>query len=327
MRSFEERKNVTLSNSNIPVLLIGFNRPKLIAKRLRELSAVPNLSLIISIDGGAGKDIEIEMNQILQELDKYKIIDSNVQIIQHSLNMGLAEHVTKAIGNVLEKHESVIVIEDDISVSRNFYNNMVRGMLDAEIRNDIATVGGYSAIDVYGIFKVHNKFRETKYFNAWGWGIRNEIWRLYKLDISERPLEEQLSNSYLWKSLSEKQRMYWIKLFEKVEKNPKLTWDIQMQFMCFKYELRNFLPLKSLIINEGFGDNTSTNTKELKPWWMPRKSNNELIQDRAGRITNHIYEELCDSIFMASDKTNLLLIILAKRISKAVRTVLKHGPF
>ena len=122
MRLGKEGKSATPNNSNIPILLIGFNRPKLIVKRLEELSAFSNLTLIISIDGGAGKDVENEMNRILQQLDKYKFIDLNVQIIQHSLNMGLAEHVTKAIGNVLEKYHSVIVIEDDISVSKNFYN-------------------------------------------------------------------------------------------------------------------------------------------------------------------------------------------------------------
>lgn len=327
MRLGKEQKSARQNNSDIPILLIGFNRPHLIAKRLNELSAFPNLTLIISIDGGAGKDIEIEMNRILQQLDKYKIIDSNVQIIQHSHNMGCAEHVTKAIGNVLEKHQSVIVIEDDISVSKNFYNNMVNGMFAVENRTDIATIGGYSAIDIFSIFKVQNKFRETKYFNPWGWGIRNEIWKLYKLDISDGPLEEQLNDSYSWKSLSEKQRIYWIKLFKKVEKNPQLTWDIQMQFMCFKHELKNLLPLKSLIINEGFGDSTSTHTTTPKPWWMPRKSSNELIQYKAGKITSYTYEELCDSIFMASDKTNFFLIIFARHISKAIRKLLKHSPF
>ena len=324
MKLCEENTSYHQYYPSIPILLIGFNRPILLAKRLRELSAIPNLTLIISIDGGAGKDIEFEMNRILHRLDKHQIIDSNVQIIRHSDNLGLAEHVTTAISHVLEKHESVIVIEDDIAISKNFYKNMVNGMIEMRNRNDIATVGGYSAIDIFRIFRIRNRFRETKYFSAWGWGITKEIWELYKLDISDGSLQEQLNNSIIWNSLSKKQKMYWINLFNKVENNSKLTWDIQMQFMCFKYELRNILPLKSLIVNEGFGDSTSTNTNEAKPWWMGRKSNNELIYLTTCRIVDYIYEELCDSIFMASDKTNFFIVKLTKQFSKIVRTLFKR---
>ena len=327
MKLCRERNSYEQYNIGIPILLIGFNRPNLIAKRLSELSAIPNLTLIISIDGGADKDIEIEMNHILHRLDKYKISESDVQVVRHNFNLGLAVHVTSAISKVLEKHQSVIVIEDDIAVSKNFYNNMVNGIKAIQTRTDIATVGGYSAIDISRIFKIQNRFRETKYFSAWGWGITNETWGLYKLDIKNGSLEEQLNDSNLWSSLSKKQKMYWINLFNKVEKNPKLTWDIQMQFMCFKYELRNFLPLKSLIVNEGFGYVTSTNTNEAKPWWMSKESSNEVIHSTTGKIINYIYEELCDSIFMASDKTNIIIVIFAKRLSKVARTLLKYRLF
>ena len=89
MRLGKEQKSATQNNSDIPILLIGFNRPHLIAKRLNELSAIPNLTLIISIDGGADQEVEFEMNHILETLDKYKMIDSDVQIIRHNSNLGL----------------------------------------------------------------------------------------------------------------------------------------------------------------------------------------------------------------------------------------------
>ena len=326
MRLGKEQKSAKQNNSDIPILLIGFNRPHLIAKRLNELSAIPNLTLIISIDGGADKEVEIEMNHILETLDRYKMNHSDVQIIRHNSNLGLAEHITTSITNLLEKFKSLIIIEDDIAVSENFYNNMVNGISAIQNRNNIATVGGYSAVGIFSIFKIHNKFRVTKYFSPWGWAITDEIWRLYRLDIGHGSLEQQLDNSSSWNSLSKKQKIYWMNLFKKVEKNPKLTWDIQMQFMCFKYELRNFLPLKSLITNEGFGDSTSTNHKDNKPWWMSRKRNNELIYSTTGKILGYIYEELLDPIFMSSDKTNVFIVILAKRFSKAARTLLKHLP-
>ena len=70
-----------------------------------------------------------------------------------------------------------------------------------------------------------------------------------------------------WSSNIKKQKT-WLGRFNKVKNRPDFTWDIQFQYMCFKYNLANLLPVSKVVENQGFQDSRSTHTKEKKPKWM-----------------------------------------------------------
>ena len=98
-----------------PVLLIGFNRPELIAKRLGELSGSTSREIYVSIDYHSPemqRQMEAAINNSVNSNSSNKVIT-----IFHDKNLGLARHVTKAISLVLQNHDRVIVLEDDISVN------------------------------------------------------------------------------------------------------------------------------------------------------------------------------------------------------------------
>ena len=106
-----------------------------------------------------------------------------------------------------------------------------------------------------------NKFRVATYTSLWSWGIRKEIWNLYELDISRLDSKIALSKSKLWNKLSSRQKNIWLHRFKKVSDDPKKTWDYQMQFMCFRYDLLSLSPIFRAVDNVGFADIRSTNTK------------------------------------------------------------------
>ena len=90
--------------------------------------------------------------------------------------------------------------------------------------------------------------------------------------------------------------------FEKVAKNPMFTWDYQMQFMSFKYDLDHILPVFRISDNEGFDDERSTNTKSLRPRWMGKvvKVSDNLIVRSVPATLNKLFERV-DSVTIAGD--------------------------
>jgi hypothetical protein len=246
-------------NQDCIVLILGFNRPEFVEQRVKELGPNPPFHVHISIDGGISSEIRNGYATIEQGLNTERF-----NISYKNTNLGLVKHVTGEISHLFEKYEYVIVIEDDIQISRNFISDVGKNLI--ENRNPrIATWGGYSPINAVRGLESLNCWRETHYFSAWGWGISRDHWSYYTTEIDSEIIDQELMHSKTWGQLSSFQKRVWKSRFRKVSINPNLTWDYQMQYMTFKYDFLHKLPILRLTENEGFGDARSTNTKSERP--------------------------------------------------------------
>ena len=249
-----------------PVLLLGYNRPEYIKTRLIEIISWDPPRIYISIDGPKNKNDSQAHKDINDFLFNYKD-DKKITIYFNGKNLGLSHNITGAITNIFKIEHSLIIVEDDIEIFENAYLSMSK-ILNNPNLNKYAFVSGFSSVPapprILRKFLV-NKFRVTTYNSLWSWGIRKEIWEQYELDISKLDSKIAVSKSKLWNKLTSRQKNIWVHRFEKVSTNPKKTWDFQMQFMCFRYDLPNLSPIFRGVDNIGFADNRSTNTKNKKP--------------------------------------------------------------
>ena len=244
------------------VLIVGFNRPEYVERRVKELGPNPPFPVHISIDGGISSELRNIYANIEKELQKeYFTIDYK------NINLGLVTHVTGAISMLLDTYKYVVVVEDDVQISVNFICTVAKNLKEND-NPRIATWGGYSPIIAISGLKRFNCWRETHYFSAWGWGISREHWSYYSTKIEFEILDQELMYSKTWNRLSSFQKRVWKSRFRKVSNNPNLTWDYQMQYMTFKYDFLHKLPIMRLIENQGFDDVRSTNTKSQRPRWM-----------------------------------------------------------
>jgi len=275
------------------VLLLGFNRPENIIQRVSEISENSPKHLYISIDKCADEATSREMHLAVDRAIENYHDTANVTVIWQSSNLGLANHVKLAIDKSLESEEKIIVIEDDIKISRNFVRDMSLSFDSFGEKDNFGTVGGFSGIPFSKNLN-RNYWRKTSAFSAWGWMIGQNAWSKYLPQIPSGNLKDKLNNSVSWASLSSTQKATWLNRFEKVRSNPSLTWDYQMQYMTFKFDLFHMLPLFRICENVGFGDSRSTNTKNPKPNWMQSEIVSEgvfkgEIPSRAARvISKHI---------------------------------------
>ncbi len=252
--------NEAIKLEEVGVLLIGYNRPELLEKRILELSKSEIVNIYISIDGGNNSHTsETERLKKLAQnlLKKYKL-----NLTHHKKNLGMVQHITGEISKVLKIHEYIIVLEDDIQITNNFFKNIINGLNHLNKLEANGIVSGYSPF-YSSIFK--NKWRKTHISFFWGWGCSRETWAGYDFDIKKRRINYELLHSESWQKLNSYQKKYWLKKIYLSKKHPLFTWDYQFIFHSFVNNFINLSPIFSMVNNEGFDDKRAVHTKGKKP--------------------------------------------------------------
>lgn len=120
------------------IIIVAYNRPDSIRRVLHSLSSAnytgfENIDLIISIDGGGGAEV-------IDIAEEFEWNYGPKEIIKHDKNIGLRNHVISC-GELTEKYENIVIIEDDCFVSRNFYDFSVKAI---EFYKDDEQISGIS---------------------------------------------------------------------------------------------------------------------------------------------------------------------------------------
>jgi hypothetical protein len=252
--------NNLIKIEDICVLLIGYNRPELLQKRIIELHNSLVTNIHISIDGGV-ESTTSEMEEV--KISAKNILNNKKLILNHHKhNLGLVLHATAEISKVLNLYKYVIVLEDDVKISKNFINNMVAGLNKLEELGLRGIVSGYSPLfqDTF-----NNKWRKTHICFLWGWACSSDVWKVYNYDLSTVEVENRLLESKTWKKLNSYQKKFWLYKIKEVQKNPLSTWDPQLIFYSFVNNFTNLTPVFSIVGNEGFMDTRAVHTKGKKP--------------------------------------------------------------
>lgn len=102
---------------NIAICIIAYNR---VDSLKRILNSIDNSffgkdepDLVISVDRSDTDAVEIVADEFIWKYGKKNVI-------KHETNLGLRKHVLSC-GNLLKQYDALIVLEDDIIVSKNFY--------------------------------------------------------------------------------------------------------------------------------------------------------------------------------------------------------------
>lgn len=305
------------SYSQIPILLIGFNRLEYLNDRLEELVSIAPEIVYVSIDYKS-------KNQIAEFTEKLDIVkskwptDCELLVDIKSANLGLAKHITSEITKILKKHKALIIVEDDIRISSEFINFARFSLSESGFDSQYASVGGFSVLPSARKNPFLNYSRNSRYFYCWGWGTTSKVWEKYQLVLESENLERRLNQSSIWNQLNNEQKNTWLGRFSKVSINPLKTWDIQFQYMSFCENLEHLVPLFRVTENCGFEDERSSNTREKRPWWLgpinhfyPKPVVKQL-RSSFNRIMNFI-----ESISLVGDLTKT--VGLLRKLSQLVR--------
>ena len=177
-----------------PIALFVYKRPKPLEKVLIALEKNPQFSrtnIYAFCDGPKAGDppevlegIAASRNILEQWQDRAKLT-----IIENSENFGLHKQIPFGVSYVLERHDRVIVLEDDILVSPFFLDYMNDALSIYAETEQVMQVSGF-------MFDVDVTLPETFFYNVnscWGWGTWKRAWEYF--DDNATRLLKQLTRS------------------------------------------------------------------------------------------------------------------------------------
>lgn len=176
-----------------PIVLFVYNRPEHTKETLdsiRNAKGVGEHKLNIFSDGPKNivdKTKVDEVRSIVQSIDWTE----NINFFKSEYNKGLADSIVDGINLVLQNNDRIIVLEDDVLISRDFLTFMNHMLETYKDDNKVYHISGYSLpIDMN-----ENYFIPAT--SCWGWGTWKEKWDSY-IDDAE----------YLFENISSQKKLF-----------------------------------------------------------------------------------------------------------------------
>ncbi len=245
-----------------PIALFTYNRPEHTQKTIESLLAntlSSESTLYIFSDEGTTEQDKILVQQVRAYL---KCIEGFKDIVYtfHQENQGLAHSIINGVSHVLEAHDTVIVLEDDLETSPSFLSFMNEA-LSCYNPEKVWSIAGYApSIQIpsdytYDTYLVHRNC-------SWGWATWKQNWHKTDWKVSDfssffvDPMQRKLFN----RGGNDMAMM-----LLKQQKSIIHSWSIRFQYAAYKNNLPSVYPTKSLIKNLGV-DGSGTNMKKSRKY-------------------------------------------------------------
>lgn len=166
-----------MNNNYAPIVLFVYNRldhTKRVIEYLKENELASESELFIFSDADANteqQDNVCKVREYIHTITGFK----EIHIIEAEKNRGLAESIIYGVSEVIKDFKKVIVLEDDLIVSRDFLNYMNSALEFYKDISNIWSISGYTfpmkALDDYQ-HDVYVALRGC----SWGWGTWIDRW-------------------------------------------------------------------------------------------------------------------------------------------------------
>ncbi len=238
-------------NTIAPIVLFAYNRPEH-TLRLLESLALNDLAdqseLFIYADGpkaDANEEMVSRINEVHSILQKKKWC-KKVEIYRSEVNRGLARSIVSGISEIIKTHGSVIVLEDDLYLSKGFLTYMNNGLNYYQNNDKVMHVSGY-------VLPVKQKLEDTFFFRvpfSWGWATWDRAWQHYSENVDD--LVQRLTNHKNFGKFNNIRGYDYMGELLANKENEMKTWLINWYASMFLKDGLCLIPGKSLARNMGF---------------------------------------------------------------------------
>ena len=229
-----------------PIALVTYNRPEHLKQVLSRLWRDRVEPLYVFIDGpkdqADGQNVQ-EVRRLVSE-----ITWTTPHVMAYSTNQGLATSVMGAVDYVLDRHETVIVLEDDCVPGPHFFNYMDTCLDLYQSCFDIMGVTGYTISVPH---EICDNYPWDVYFfpraGSWGWGTWKRAWNLHNRDLADVYARVQRSGVDIF------QGGYDVEVYtEQVLKGHRDIWTPSWILSIYLAQAQFVYPVISHIRNIGF---------------------------------------------------------------------------
>ena len=171
-------------NTYSPVVLFVYNRPwhtMQTIEALQKNELAEKTELIIYSDAAKSHKDEIGVQQVrdyLLTITGFK----TVSIIEREQNWGLADSIIDGVTSIVNRHEKVIVLEDDLVTSPYFLRFMNDALEFYKEQKKVWHISGWNyPITAPGDSDVFL----WRVMNCWGWATWSDRWEYYEKDVDK----------------------------------------------------------------------------------------------------------------------------------------------
>lgn len=248
-----------------PITLFVYNRPIHTKKTVQALKANKLASqsiLYIYSDHPKKEEHKEDVKKVREYIHTIKGF-KETHVIERKQNYGLAKSIIEGVTEVINKHNNVIVLEDDLITSHMFLTYMNNMLETYEKEKKIYSITGYNFPPK--LMKIPKEYKYDIYFSpragSGGWATWKDRWD--KADWEVEDYEEFKKNKQLQKEFNKGGDDMTDMLISQME--GKLdSWAIRWCYTLFKKNAYCIYPTKSYVDNIGFdgsGIHSGTNSK------------------------------------------------------------------
>lgn len=238
-----------------PIALFVYKRPehaKKVLDALRENPEAIDSELIVYSDGPRGT-LENRGVQDTRDLIRGVTGFKKVTLIERANNFGLSKSIISGVSEVLTAYENVIVLEDDLVVSKYFLGYMNSALDRYKDSNYVDAIHAYA----YPTKKQLPEIYFLKSPGCWGWGTWARAWKKFNPDANELYL--QIMSKNLASEFDYNDAYPYCNMLQEQAKGNIDSWAIRWMASCFLGEGFTLNVGKSLVKNigtDGSGSNS-----------------------------------------------------------------------
>lgn len=247
-----------------PIALFVYNRPahtRETIEALRKCELAEQSDLFIFSDAPkTNKDADAvsEVREYIRSIDGFK----SVSIGERNANFGLANSIINGVTSVINVHDRIIVLEDDLIVSPNFLRFMNDALDQYEDKPSVIQISGY-------MFPVKVDIDEDALFlpmtTSWGWATWKRAWQLF--DPDAKGYASLKNDSMLRKRFNLDGAFDYFSMLENQLEGRINSWAIRWYLATFLNNGLTLYPRQSLVSNIGF-DGSGTHCGASTPQFL-----------------------------------------------------------
>ena len=252
-----QKINMEIAMTMTPICLFVYNRPY-------ETESV--LNSLASCTGAEEHDVIIFSDaprsnapQLLQEVEQVRQIIRrpyrfrSVSIREASQNKGLAKSIIEGVTEVLRQYGRAIVLEDDLMFSTDFLQYMEAALDTYAEDKRIWSISGYSPALRLPADYAHALYLSPR-ASSWGWATWLDRWEDIDWNVGDYATfrRDRKARHAFDLGGNDMSRLLDLQQHGKIN-----SWAIRWCYAQFRKGMYTVYPVKSKVMNQGFGENAS----------------------------------------------------------------------
>ncbi|MBY0340735.1 MAG: hypothetical protein K2Q19_06180 [Rhodocyclaceae bacterium] len=233
--------------SNAPIALFAYARPEHLRRTVASLllnDEAIETPLYVFCDAPRRESLRAQCAEVKEVVESITGFQS-VTRVYRSENWGLAKSIVAGVGQVLNAHGQVIVVEDDLIVSPFFLRYMNDGLSMYAADKEVASIHGYT-------YPVSEPLPETFFIrgaDCWGWATWERAWRVF--EPNGKALLNRLTRLHLTRAFDLQGAYPYTQMLKDQIEGRNDSWAIRWHASCFLEEMLTLYPKHSLVDNIG----------------------------------------------------------------------------